>query len=93
MWPNVGFAAAAAAKYLISQRNTSEQLGLALCYGLRHANLSPRRYFISFSGMATFNKLGGTITPSPSAIAAAQGFHSWEGVQCLVGKAACISGG
>lgn len=48
--------------------------------------------FISFLGMATFNKLGVTITPSPGATVAAQSSHGWEGVECLEEKAACISG-
>lgn len=48
--------------------------------------------FIGFSGMATFNKPGVTITPSPSAVVAVQSSHSWERLECLVGKATCISG-
>lgn len=87
------FAAAMAAKYLIV---SSAQLWAAgsgtVLWAQKCKSLTQEIFFISFSGMPTFNKLGVTITPSPSAMVEAQSSHSWEGVECLVGKTTCISG-
>lgn len=88
MRPNAVFAAATAAKYLIISNEH-----LWHCAMGSEMQISPSgNIFISFSGMATFNKMGVTITPSLSAMVPARSSHRWEGVECLEGKAVSISG-